>query len=224
MNRCWSQLDHLTMMSNSDAHSLHNIGRELNMFETDKSYNGLFEAVKTKTGFGGTLEFFPEEGKYTYDGHRKCGICFSPEQSRHHNSICPVCKTQVTIGAMHQVERLTGSALAVPPSVTEGFHHVIPLREIVAELNGMAGKDGVKVTAAFAKAIAAFGNEFSILQEAPVADIEKFDPLLGQAISRMRAGKVKTVIPGYDNKYGRILLFDEYELKTRRIPQLSLFG
>jgi len=211
MNRRWNKLDNLAMMSNSDAHSLNKLGRELNLFDTEKTYDGLFNAVKTKKGFSGTIEFFPEEGKYTYDGHRKCGVCLSPEQSRDCGTICPVCKKQVTIGAMHQLDRLTGSSFAGRQNDNKGFHHVIPLQEILSEIHG-AGADTKKVTTAFRKAIAAFGNEFAILEETPVTDIERYHPLLGQAISRMRAGEVKQIVPGYDNKYGRILLFEKDEL------------
>ena len=222
MNRRWHKLDHLTMMSNSDAHSLNKLGRELNLFDTDCSYNGLFNAVKTKKGFNGTLEFFPEEGKYTYDGHRECNVCLSPGESRKLGSICPVCKKQVTIGAMHQLDRLTGSTIDSQPADARDFHHVIPLQEILAEINGVSSPDGKKVTAAFRKAIAAFGNEFAILEEVPVTDIDRYHPLLGKAIRRMRAGQTKKIIPGYDNKYGKILLFEKDELGAGR-QQLNMF-
>ncbi|MEP6727711.1 MAG: endonuclease Q family protein [Bacteroidota bacterium] len=221
MNRRWNKLDHLTMMSNSDAHSLNKLGRELNLFDTDKSYDGLFNAVKTKKGFNGTIEFFPEEGKYTYDGHRRCGICLSPEASRGCGTICPVCKKQVTIGAMHQVDRLAGSTNSIQASDNKGFHHVIPLQEMLSEIHG-AGANTKKVAMAFRKAIAAFGNEFAILEETPVSDIERHHPLLGMAISRMRAGHVKKIEPGYDNVYGRILLFEKEELGNS--GQIGMFG
>ncbi len=223
MNRHWDKLDHLALISNSDAHSLHKLGRELNLFNTECSYDGLFTALKTKKGFSGTLEFFPEEGKYTYDGHRACGICLSPEQSRHIGAICPVCKKQLTIGAFHQLERLTGSRRTETATKEEGFYHVIPLAEILAEINRVKATDSKKVNALFWKAIAAFGNEFSLLHEAPVEDIARFHPLLGEGIDRMRNGQVKKIIPGYDNLYGRILLFDKEELRNNT-PQLDLFG
>ncbi len=220
MNRRWNKLDNLTMMSNSDAHSLPKLGRELNLFNTDRSYDGLFNAVKTKKGFEGTIEFFPEEGKYTYDGHRKCGICLSPEASRDHNSICPVCRKEVTIGALHQVDRLTGSNAAIQPFNNNGFHHVIPLQEILSEIH-KAGVSTKKVDAAYRKAIAVFGNEYTLLQETPVTAIERYHPLLGKAISRMRAGDVKKIDPGYDNVYGRIYLFEESELGGGQLGMFS---
>jgi DNA helicase-2/ATP-dependent DNA helicase PcrA len=222
MNRRWSDLDHLTMISNSDAHSLPKLGREVNLLDTDKSYDGLFNAIKTKKGFLGTLEFFPEEGKYTYDGHRECNICLSPEESRNLDTICPVCHKQVTIGAMHQVDRLTGNTLAVQNGNGTDFHHVVPLQEILAEIYG-AAPESKKVGAAFRKAIAGFGNEFAILEETPVTDLDRFHPLLGKAISRMRSGDVKQIIPGYDNKYGKILLFEKHELAHSGERQLNMF-
>jgi PHP family Zn ribbon phosphoesterase len=122
----------------------------------------------------------------------------------------------------HQVDRLTGSTLAVNGGNDAGFHHVIPLQEILAEIHG-TNADSKKVNAAFRKAIAVFGNEFSVLEETPVIDIDRFHPLLGKAISRMRTGQVKKIIPGYDNKYGKILLFDKAELTNGGIQQLGMF-
>ncbi|MFT3937084.1 MAG: endonuclease Q family protein [Chitinophagaceae bacterium] len=225
MNSYWSDLDHLTMMSNSDAHSLPKLGRELNLLDTDKTYDGLFNAVKTKKGFLGTLEFFPEEGKYTYDGHRECKVCFSPEESRNHDSICPVCKKQVTIGAMHQVERLSHCQLpsAYTTNSKNNFRYIVPLQEILSEIHGTSVKSN-KVAAHYNKAIAAFGNEFTLLADACIEDINRFHPLLGKAIDRMRSGNVKQIIPGFDNQYGKILLFEKHELVNGGTQQLNMFS
>ncbi|MEO5684192.1 MAG: endonuclease Q family protein [Chitinophagaceae bacterium] len=223
MNRRWNKLDHITMMSNSDAHSPAKLGRELNLFDTNCSYEDLFNAVKTKKGFVGTHEFFPEEGKYTYDGHRHCGVCISPVESRDIGAICPVCKKQLTIGAMHQLDRLTGHLATTQSASNKDFKHVVPLLEILAEIHG-TGTDSKKVTGAFHKAIAAFGNEFSVLRNVPVEDIHRFSPLLGTAISRMRAGEIKRIEPGYDNVYGKIHLFDKAELTGSGIGQLDIFS
>jgi uncharacterized protein (TIGR00375 family) len=114
MNWRLSSLDAVTLISNSDAHSAAKLGREANIFDTEISYKAITNAMKTKQGFAGTVEFFPEEGKYHYDGHRSCGVSLSPEETISHNYLCPVCGKRVTIGVMHRVERLADRK--------EGFH------------------------------------------------------------------------------------------------------
>lgn len=222
MNWQWSKLDDLTMMSSSDAHSLQNLGREVNIFDTELSYEAMFNAVKSKKGFSGTYEFFPEEGKYSFDGHRKCGISMSPELSKAANAICPVCKKQLTIGVMSRVNKLSDRPVAVQPANAAGFDYIIPLREILAELNGTS-VNSVKVEKGYFDAIAFFGNEFALLKEAPVEDIRKYNTMLGEAIQRMRSGKVKRMA-GYDGVYGSITLFEKAEIQKEKPLQISLFG
>lgn len=222
MNWQWSKLDHLAMMSSSDAHSLHNLGREVNLFDTDFSYSAMFNAVKNKKGFLGTYEFFPEEGKYSYDGHRKCGISLSPEESKNLNGICPVCKKQLTIGVMSRINDLSDRSTAQKPAGTAGFEYIIPLREMIAEING-TGVTSVKVEKTYSDAISFFGNEFALLKEAPVEDIRKYNNILGEAIYRMRTGNVKRVA-GYDGIYGRITLFEKEEILNKKSIQTSLFA
>ncbi|MBN8788579.1 MAG: hypothetical protein J0I84_15930 [Terrimonas sp.] len=221
MNWQWSKLDHLAMMSSSDAHSLHNLGREVNLFDTDFTYDAMFNAVKNKNGFSGTYEFFPEEGKYSFDGHRKCGISMSPELSNKVNNICPVCKKQLTIGVMSRVSKLSDRSVAVRPANAPAFEYIIPLREILSEING-TGVNSIKVEKAYTNAISFFGNEFALLKEAPPDGIRKYDPVLGEAISRMRLGKVNRVA-GYDGIYGKIMLFEKDELQKNKSTQVSLF-
>lgn len=220
MNRRWSKLDGFTMMSSSDAHSPQKLGREANLFDTALGYDAMFEAVKTQKGFLGTYEFFPEEGKYSYDGHRKCGISLAPAESIKHNNLCPHCGKLLTIGVFHRLELLADRALPHQPEGAAGFHYTIPLPEILAELH-KAGVDSKKVTAAFINAISVFGNEFTLLKQAPVADIHRYDPLLAEAIRRMREGNV-TRIAGSDGVYGAIKLFSD-ELPQPAKPQLSMF-
>jgi DNA helicase-2/ATP-dependent DNA helicase PcrA len=214
MNRQWSELDQYTMLSNSDAHSPQKIGREATVFNADLSYDAFFNAIKTGEGFGGTYEFFPEEGKYFRDGHRNCGISFTPQQSAKHKGICPVCGKPLTIGVLNRVEKLVDR----PPVKTAGFKYIIPLPEILSELNGVS-TESKKVQEAFRAVLSVFGNEFNILNEVPVQDITRYHPLLGEGIRRMRNGEVQR-IAGYDGVYGTIRLFSDDEPKTN---QLSIF-
>lgn len=219
MNRRWSKLDHLTMMSSSDAHSPANLGREVNLFNTELSYDGMFDAVKSKKGFLGTYEFFPEEGKYSYDGHRNCNIVMSPDETKLVNGICPVCKKQLTVGVMNRVEQLADRKQALEN--TSAFQYIIPLPEILSEIQE-AGVKSKKVTKLFTEAVSAFGNEFSVLKEAPVEDIGRFHRVLGEGIRRMRSGEVKR-IAGYDGIYGKIQLFGGDKPGNKDPEQLTMF-
>ncbi|MCC6289873.1 MAG: DNA helicase UvrD [Chitinophagaceae bacterium] len=222
MNWQWSKLDHLAMMSSSDAHSLHNLGREVNLFDTDFTYDAMFNAVKNKKGFSGTYEFFPEEGKYSFDGHRKCGISMPPALSNDINAICPVCKKQLTIGVMSRVSKLSDRSTPIKPADAPVFEYIIPLREILAEINGTS-VNSIKVEKAYTDAVAFFGNEFALLKEASVDDIRKYNNTIAEAIYRMRTGKVNRVA-GYDGIYGRITLFENGELLKAKTTQIALFG
>jgi DNA helicase-2/ATP-dependent DNA helicase PcrA len=221
MNRRCSQLDHLTMMSSSDAHKPQNLGREVNLFDTELSYDGLFNAVKTGNGFKGTWEFYPEEGKYSNDGHDACNVSMERPETERHKGICPVCGKPLTIGVMHRVDLLADREEALHPPGDTGFDYIIPLPEILSELLG-ASVQSKKVMHAFSQAITAFGNEFTLLREAPVDDIGRYHKKLGEAIHRMRSGQVKR-ISGFDGRYGQIILFAKGELPTRTPEQLSIF-
>jgi PHP family Zn ribbon phosphoesterase len=206
------------MLSNSDAHSPQKIGREVTLFDTDLTYDALFSAIKTGTGFSGTYEFFPEEGKYFQDGHRNCGISFKPRQSGKHNNICPVCGRPLTIGVLNRVEKLVDRS---SPIAGTGFSYIIPLPEILSELNGVS-TESKKVNEAFRAVLSTFGNEFNILKEVPLEDLSRYHPLLGEGIRRMRNKQVKRVA-GYDGVYGVIRLFSDAELKAPKSKQLSIF-
>ncbi|MET0394444.1 MAG: endonuclease Q family protein [Chitinophagaceae bacterium] len=221
MNRRWSQLDRFTMLSSSDAHSPQKLGREANLFDTALSYDGMFAAVKTRTGFRGTYEFFPEEGKYSWDGHRKCGISLAPAETLLLHNKCPVCGKPLTIGVFHRVELLADRKEPSLPEGDAGFHYIVPLPEILAELHG-AGTESKKVTAAFTEAISVFGNEFTLLKDAPLDDIARYDARLAEGIRRMREGHV-TRIAGYDGVYGTIKLFEGETPPSRAQTQLSMF-
>lgn len=221
MNWRISSLDKLTLISNSDAHSPSKIGREANIFEGEILFGAIKDAIKTKMGFRATIEFFPEEGKYHYDGHRLCGVNLSPSETIKANLLCPKCGKRVTIGVMHRVERLADRDDGQRPEGALPFFSVIPLIEVIAEtLKARVG--GKAVEQIYYKLISQLGNEFYILLDAPLEDIERAGSLtLREAISRMREGMVK-ITPGFDGQYGRIRIFEEAERPTIE-GQMTLF-
>lgn len=212
MNWRISALDSVTLVSNSDAHSAGKIGREANIFKTEISYPGMINAIKTRKGFLGTIEFFPEEGKYHYDGHRDCGVSLAPKETIHHDYCCPVCSKKVTVGVMHRVEKLADREHGYRPAHAPAFTSIIPLPEIIAE--GLkCGANTKKVNALYFGLLEQLGNEFKILLDAPLDDIEHASsPLVREAVARMRAGTVN-IAPGYDGEFGKIRIFEEVERK-----------
>jgi uncharacterized protein (TIGR00375 family) len=217
MNWRLSSLDHITLISNSDAHSPAKIGREANIFDFNKeiSYKNIINAIKTRNGFGGTIEFFPEEGKYHYDGHRTCGISLSPKDTIKHNYLCPVCGKMLTVGVMHRVERLADRADGFMPEGAKPYYSVIPLTEIIAEtLN--KGVNSKAVGEKYIRLLKGLGNEFRILIESSLSDIASVgSPMLSEAISRMRSGNVH-IAPGFDGEYGKVRIFEEVEREEIR--------
>lgn len=209
MNWRWSQLDRFTLLSSSDAHSAQKLGREANLFSIKPGYESIFNAIKTQQGFEATYEFFPEEGKYSWDGHRNCGVCLSPEESIALDNHCPKCGKPLTIGVMHRIEKLADRKQPAKPEKAASFKYVIPLAEILSEIYHTA-PDSKKVMKAYAEAVSYFGNEFELLQSAPIEDIHRYQPKLGEAIRRMREGEV-TREPGYDGVYGKIRVFGKDE-------------
>jgi len=206
MNWRLSALDRITLISNSDAHSPAKIGREANIFETEISYKHIMNALKTKKGFIGTIEFFPEEGKYHFDGHRQCEVSLSPKETIKNDFLCPVCGKKVTVGVMHRVEKLADRKEGFQPKGSPAFHSIIPLPEIIAEtLKVGAGSKAVNTV--YQKLLYEIGSEFRVLMDAPLTEIEKAgSPLLRQAISQMRKGNVH-ISPGFDGEFGKIKIF-----------------
>lgn len=212
MNWRLSALDKIALISNSDAHSPSKIGREANIFDTDISYKAMIDAIKTRKGFVGTIEFFPEEGKYHYDGHRICGISLSPKETMRHNYLCPVCGKRVTIGVMHRIEKLADRDGGFRPKDSPSFYSIIPLPEIIAEVLKV-GPNSKAVDREYQNLLQKLGSEFKILMDVPLKDIESAgSPLIMEAISRMRKGDVH-IAPGYDGEYGRIRIFEAIERK-----------
>ncbi|MGW4114736.1 UvrD-helicase domain-containing protein [Actinosynnema sp. NPDC004786] len=214
MNWRVSGLDRYRLVSNSDAHSPPVLGREATVFDTELDYYSVRSALETGDGFAGTLEFFPEEGKYHVDGHRKCGVRMEPEETLAHKGICPGCGKPLTVGVLSRVEELADRPHGARPAGAAGFTSLVPLPEIVSEIVG-TGPKSKKVLTEIDKLTAALGPELVILQDVPVDDIAAHSPLLGEAVARLRRGEVVRD-PGYDGEYGVIRVFEPGELERRR--------
>ncbi len=224
MNWRWSALDRFTLVSNSDAHSPAKLAREANIFHTELSYPAIFDALKTGDSqtFRGTIEFFPEEGKYHYDGHRKCGICWDPKTTLQHKGICPVCGKPVTVGVMHRVELLADREEGGRPEKVHPFHSLIPLPEVIGEVLGV-GAASKRVKKNYQQLLSQLGSELFILMDAPLEDIRRIGgERLAEAIRRMRKGEVN-VQAGYDGAYGVIKVLVN-ETKALTSSQIDLFG
>ena len=229
MNWRWSALDNLTLISNSDAHSPTKIGREANIFETEFSYPAIIGAIKRKDPacFPATIEFFPEEGKYHYDGHRSCRVCFSPGQSRERNDCCPVCGKKIVIGVLHRVEELADRPPGFRPPGAISAIHLVPLEEIIAAGYGL-GPGSKRVRREYLNLLERGGAELEILLDKSAAELTSFmDSRLVEGILRVRQGLV-TVHPGYDGVYGRVNLFSENPTENQALSppadrQLKLF-
>lgn len=205
-------LDGLTLISNSDAHSPAKLGREANLLETGYSYHELIHAIRTGEGFIGTVEFFPEEGKYHLDGHRNCGVCLTPGETRLHDGLCPVCGRKLTIGVEHRVEELSARTADFRPENAKHFECLAPLPEVIASSTGnsLAGK---KTAELYEQMLQRIGTEFYILRDAPLEDLERAaGPCVAEGIRRLRSGAVNRKA-GFDGQYGTISLLSSAEIK-----------
>jgi len=222
MNWRLSALDRFTLVSNSDAHSPANLAREANLFETELSYPGIAKALSDPSGgaFQGTIEFFPEEGKYHYDGHRSCGVCQKPADTVAAEGVCPACGGRVTVGVLHRVERLADRPEGFAPGHARPFESLVPLAEVIAASAGLspASKQGQRI---YQDLLRRIGPELFVLRLAPLEDIEKqAGPLVAEGIRRLRAGRVD-IRPGYDGEYGKITIILPEEAPLL-LGQLSL--
>lgn len=223
MNWRLSALDKISLISNSDSHSLQKLGREANVFDCELSYGGIIDAIKSKDPkkFLYTIEFFPEEGKYHYDGHRLCNISFSPEETKKNKGVCPVCGKKLTVGVLNRVDELAGRPLGEKPVGAIPYKNFIPLDEIIGEALGVGSKSK-KVMEQYEKLVSGLDNELKVLEEVSYDEISKTsDSRIAEAIKRVREGKVN-IKPGYDGEYGKISIFGEKE-KIEKIPQAKLF-
>lgn len=219
MNWRVSKLDKYRLVSNSDAHSASKLAREATIFNIDPNYYSIMNALKTGEGYVGTVEFFPEEGKYHEDGHRKCNICMSAEETKKHNGICPVCGKPMTIGVSYRVNELADKKdLNTLPKTAGKVYSLIPLQEIISEIMQVSASSK-SVCNEYEKLINKFGTELSILQDIPTDEISKTSAILAEAIARLRKGQVIKQA-GYDGEYGVIKLFNPNELGNKKLKSL----
>ena len=222
MNWRLDELQSRTILSNSDAHSPQKLGREANVISCELSYKEIIESIKTNDNrFVGTIEFFPQEGKYHYDGHRLCNVRFTPKETKKHNGICPVCNNPLTMGVDYRVEEIANHPHEYIPKKTKQVEYIIPLSEILSEMLKKSTASQL-VQSEYEKVYTALGDEFSILRSLSVPYIKsKGFPELAEVIERMRKGDVH-IEPGYDGVYGTITLFASDVERKRLGDQMSL--
>jgi len=223
MNWRVSQLDHIAVTSNSDAHSPQKLGREATLVNAGLSFDDIIGAYKTNDErLVGTIEFFPEEGKYHADGHRACNVRFTPEQTREHNGLCPVCGKPLIVGVENRLGEVADRAPGVALNARKKVEYIIPLAEIIAELKVVTSTGGKAVQAEYHTVLARLGDEFSVLRNVPVEAIKEAGfPLLAIAIDRLRKGDVVRE-PGYDGVYGTVRVFKSQAERHETFNQLSL--
>jgi uncharacterized protein (TIGR00375 family) len=202
-----SQLDNYLFVSFSDLHSFWpwRIGREATIFDIELSYHNLLNAIRTKQGFDSTVEFWPEEGKYHYSGHRNCDVCLDPKTAMGLNNACPKCGRQLTVGVAQRVEELADRPKGYLPQNSQKNYHLIPLSELIASIidKGVATK---AVWDEYNNLISNFNNEFNILLNVSKENLLKVtNDKLAFLIIKNRDGKIK-INPGYDGVYGKIVL------------------
>jgi uncharacterized protein (TIGR00375 family) len=222
MNWRLSALDNLTTLSNSDAHSLNNLGREANVMAISEpiTYQKIYDNIKNHQGLEYTLEFYPEEGMYHLDGHRDCHFSCLPEESRHLNNVCPVCHKPLVIGVLNRVEELADRPLGFHPKSAAGFKKLVELDKIIAEAYGLKSRQSVAVQKEYRRLIVSFGTELNILLH---IDLKKESALLDKrialAIQRVRNGQL-IIKPGFDGQYGEVKIFSDQEIDGQQAPLL----
>jgi uncharacterized protein (TIGR00375 family) len=229
MNWRLSQLDKFSLISNSDSHSPQKIGREANAFECEMNYWEIKKILETKdkNKFLYTVEFFPEEGKYHFDGHRACGMRLSPEETKKNNGLCPKCKKPLTLGVMYRVEELADRPQGFVPENSIPYKSLVPFDEIIAEASGVA-KTSKAVIAEYMKYVTTVGPEFYILGKMPEEELfKKLPEKVALGVKNVREGKV-TALAGYDGEYGviKVLVKEKAENKLADASsddQLTLF-
>jgi uncharacterized protein (TIGR00375 family) len=211
MNWQVSSLDRYRLTSNSDAHSPPALGRNATLLDTELGYTQVRDALRTGVGYVGTVDMFPEEGKYHHDGHRKCGVRMEPAETKAHQGICPECGKPLTVGVLHRISELADQPTGRRPDTAGEFLSIVPLPEMMGEILGVGPKSKA-VQAAVDTIVTTLGPELAVLHELPLDEIEKAkNPLLTEAIDRLRSGRVHRD-PGYDGEYGVISLFEPGEL------------
>jgi uncharacterized protein (TIGR00375 family) len=221
MNWQVSALDRYTLVSNSDAHSLQKLGREANVFDLERiSYKSLIEAIKTRKGFLKTYEFYPEEGKYHYDGHRKCDVVLSPSESKSKGDICPVCRRKLTIGVLHRVADLADRKPGSKPKDAIPFQHIVPLPTVIAKALKKS-ETTIAVAEEYSKLIRYFGNEFAVYEASEEQLRLATSPAIAEALVKVISGKIRW-IPGHDGVFGQLILDDRSKKSAVDRSQKSL--
>lgn len=221
MNWRISALDSYQLISNSDAHSPSKLGREANLLDISLSYEQLETAIQTGKGFAGTIEFFPEEGKYFLDGHRKCNLSLDPKETKEYNGICPVCGKKLTIGVLHRIEELADREAGFRLAQAKEFESLMPLPEVIASTLSCSSASP-KVEVQYEHLLKTLGSEFSILREVPLEEIRHCGgEYLEEGIRRLRTGQVEK-IAGFDGQYGTIQVFQRQETSSV-YGQINLF-
>lgn len=221
MNWMCSFLDNFTLISNSDAHSPEKLGRNANIMDCELSYEGIIQTMKQDKSnkFLGTIDMYPQEGKYHYDGHRKCGVIYNPVETLEHNGICEKCGKKITVGVMNRIVQLSDRENLEERPNRLPFHSIIPLKEMISEILGV-GPNSKTVTRKYNEVITNLGSELEILLNAPLDKIARTDSILSEAIDRMRKKQV-IIKEGYDGEFGVIKVFAEGELnKNKNAPKL----
>jgi uncharacterized protein (TIGR00375 family) len=226
MNWRLSALDDITLISNSDAHSPNRLGREANVFDCPLKYREIMQAIREKDPrkFLFTIEFFPEEGKYHFDGHRKCGVIFSPPQTKANDYLCPVCKKRLTVGVMHRVEEMADRTAGFIPVNSIPSIHLVPLDEIIAKSLGV-GVGTKAVEGEYERLIGMGSSELAVLLDLPPEELKRFtSPRVLEGIIRMRQEKLH-IVPGHDGVYGKINIFSQDGRGDGEVSeeQMSLF-
>jgi uncharacterized protein (TIGR00375 family) len=209
MNWRLSKLDNISLISNSDSHSLQRLGREANVFDAELSYQGIMDAIKSRdcSKFLETIEFFPEEGKYHFDGHRNCGVSLSPEETLKIGGKCPVCGKPLTIGVLNRVHKLADRPNGYVDEKKIPYKSLIPLDEIIAEAYGV-GTSSKKVKEEYERIVSVV-PELEVLMDKSEAELfSSIDPKIAEGIVKVRRGEVE-IDPGYDGEYGKIKIFKE---------------
>lgn len=234
MNWKNSWLDSIALISNSDAHSLQVLGRESNIFEGEKiSYDLLFEAIKNSLISARavkknkaplqlikTIEFYPDEGRYHFDGHADCKVVLHPREAIKRKNICPACGKPLTLGVLHRVEDLADRKDAGIPKNRNEFLYSVELEKIIADSLGLAGRSAKAVQKYYWNLISEFNGELPLLLDASYNDLNRFSEGIAGGLRRVREGKLQ-ILPGYDGLYGKVLIFNESEQKKNK--QAALF-
>ena len=234
MNWRVSSLDRFRLVSNSDAHSPEKLGREVCVFHTEMDYFALRRALETGGGYGGTLEFFPEEGKYHHSGHRKCGVSLTPDEVNEYGSACPVCKRPMTLGVMQRVEELARrghsihrdeDGLVRSPDGRPPFRSLVSLQQILSEAMSV-GINTKRVQGAYSSLVEQFASELNVLLDVPSGEVATALPRYGQPLAegleKVRIGDIH-VVPGFDGQYGTVKVWpDESATNSSSRPPRNL--